>query len=122
MKALESWIWYTDHQYLAQYGDMISNLQEISPMFCNYAVRSCGFWRKGPGQSQRNILSISDLELYVIERSAGVCGRYGGSERWQATVIIENGELKWQMQTTCRFFYGTNWSPAANSGQGGPLG
>ena len=24
------------------------------------------------------------------------------------------------MQTTCRFFYGTNWSPAANSGQRGP--
>ena len=24
------------------------------------------------------------------------------------------------MQTTRRFFYGTNWSPAANSGQRGP--
>ena len=24
------------------------------------------------------------------------------------------------MQTTWRFFYGTNWSPAANSGQRGP--
>ena len=28
--------------------------------------------------------------------------------------------LMWQMQTTCRFSYGTNWSPAANSGQWGP--
>ena len=28
--------------------------------------------------------------------------------------------LIWQMQTTCLFFYGTNWSPAANSGQRGP--
>ena len=25
------------------------------------------------------------------------------------------------MQTTRRFFYGTNWSPAANSGQRGSL-
>ena len=40
---------------------------------CNYAVRSCGTWRKGPGQSPRNVLSISDLELYVTERNTGVC-------------------------------------------------
>ena len=101
---------------------MISNLQEISPMFCNYAVRSCGTWRKGPGQSQRNILSISDLELYVIERSAGVCGRYGGSERWQATVIIENGELIWQMQTTCRFFLWNELESRCQQREGGSLG
>ena len=42
-------------------------------MFCNYAVRSCGTWRKGPCQSSRNVLSISDLELYVAERSTDVC-------------------------------------------------
>ena len=42
-------------------------------MFCNYAVRSCGTWRKGPGQSPRNVLSISDLELYVTETITGVC-------------------------------------------------
>ena len=41
--------WYTDHQYLAQYSDIINNLQEIPLIFCNYAVRSCGTWRKGPG-------------------------------------------------------------------------
>ena len=28
--------------------------------------------------------------------------------------------LIWQMQTTCHFFYGTNWSPAANSVQRDP--
>ena len=61
--------WYTDHQYLAQYSDIINNLQEIPLIFCNYAVRSCGTWRKGPGQSPCNGLSISDLELYVTERA-----------------------------------------------------
>ena len=61
-------IWYTDHQYLAQY-----NLWEIPLIFCNYAVCSCGTWRKGPGQSPCNVLSISDLELYVTETSTGVC-------------------------------------------------
>ena len=66
-------IWYTDHQYLAQYSEIINNLQEISLIFCNYAVRSCGTWRKGPGQSPCNVLSISDLELYVTETSTGVC-------------------------------------------------
>ena len=60
--------WYTDHQYLAQYSDIINNLQEIPLIFCNYAVRSCGTWRKGPGQSPCNGLSISDLELYVTAR------------------------------------------------------
>ena len=66
-------IWYTDHQYLAQYSDIINNLQEIPLIFCNYAVRSCGTWRKGPGQSPCNVLSISDLELCVTETSTGVC-------------------------------------------------
>ena len=65
--------WYTDNQYLAQYSDIINNLQEIPLIFCNYAVRSCGTWRKGPGQSPCNGLSISDLELYVTETSTGVC-------------------------------------------------
>ena len=65
--------WYTDHQYLAQYSEIINNLQEIPLIFCNYAVRSCGTWRKGPGQSPSNCLSISDLELYVTETSTGVC-------------------------------------------------
>ena len=65
--------WYTDHQYLAQYSDIINNLQEIPLIFCNYAVRSCGTWRKGPGQSPCNGLSISDLELYVTETNTGVC-------------------------------------------------
>ena len=66
-------IWYTDHQYLAQYSEIMNNLQEIPLIFCNYAVRSCGTWRKGPGQSPCNVLSISDLELYVTETSTGVC-------------------------------------------------
>ena len=66
-------IWYTDHQYLAPYSEIINNLQEIPRIFCNYAVHSCGTWRKGPGQSPCNILSISDLELYVTETSTGVC-------------------------------------------------
>ena len=43
-------IWYIDHQYLAQYSEIINNLQEIPLIFCNYAMRSCGTWRKGPGQ------------------------------------------------------------------------
>ena len=29
--------------------------------------------RKGPGQTPRNVLSISDLELCVTERSMGGC-------------------------------------------------
>ena len=66
-------ICYADHQYLAQYSKIINNLQEIPLMFCNYAVCSCGTWCKGPGQSPRNVLSISDLELYITERSMGVC-------------------------------------------------
>ena len=66
-------IWYTDHQYLTQYSEIINNLQEIPPIFCNYAVRSCGTWRKWPGQSPCNVLSISDLELYVTETRTGVC-------------------------------------------------
>ena len=66
-------IWYTDHQYLAQYSEIINNLQEIPLIFCNYAVRSCGTWRKGPGQSPCTVLSISDLKLYVTETSTGVC-------------------------------------------------
>ena len=66
-------IWYTNHQYLAQYSEIINNLQEIPLIFCNYAVRSCGTWRKGPGQSPCNVMSISDLELYVTETSTGVC-------------------------------------------------
>ena len=41
-------IWYTDHQYLAQYSEIIKNLLEIPLIFCNYAVRWCGTWRKGP--------------------------------------------------------------------------
>ena len=36
-------------------------------------MRSCGTWRKGPGQCPCNVLSISDLELYVTETSTGVC-------------------------------------------------
>ena len=42
-------------------------------MFCHYAVGSCGTWRKGPGQSQRNVLSISDFGIDVIETSTGFC-------------------------------------------------
>ena len=58
-------IWDTDYQYLAQYSEIINNLQEIPLMFYNYAVRSCGTWRYEPVQSPRNFLSISDLELYA---------------------------------------------------------
>ena len=65
-------IWYTDHQYLTQYSEIINNLQEIPLLFRNCAVRSCGTRRKGPGQSPRNVLSSSDLELYVTERGTGV--------------------------------------------------
>ena len=65
-------IWYTDHQYIAQNSEIINHLQEIPLIFCNYAVCSCGTG-KGPGQSPRNVLSISDLELYVTETSTGVC-------------------------------------------------
>ena len=66
-------IWYTDHQYLARYSEIINDLQEMPLIFCSYAVRSCGTWRKGPGQSPCNVLSISDLKLYVTETSTGVC-------------------------------------------------
>ena len=66
-------IWYTDHQYLAQYSEIINNLPKIPLIFSNYAVRSCGTCRKGPSQSPCNVLSISDLELYVTETSTGVC-------------------------------------------------
>ena len=66
-------IWYTDHQYLAQYSEIINNLPQIPLIFCNCAVHSCETWRKGPGQSPCNVLSISDLELYVTETSTGVC-------------------------------------------------
>ena len=66
-------IWYTDHQYLTKNSEIINNLQEIPLMFCNYAVRSWGTWRKAPGQSPHNFFSISDLELYIAERSTGVC-------------------------------------------------
>ena len=62
-------MWYTDRQYLAQYSEIINNLPEIPLVFCNYAVRSA----KGPGQSPCNVLSISDLELYVTETSTGIC-------------------------------------------------
>ena len=44
-------IWYTDYQYLAQYSEIINNMQEIPLMFCYYAACSCGTWRKGPGKS-----------------------------------------------------------------------
>ena len=64
---------YTDLQYLAQYREIINNLQEMPLMFCHYAVRYCGTWRKWPGQSPGNVLSISDLELYLIERNTDVC-------------------------------------------------
>ena len=43
--------WYTDHQYLEQYSEIINNMQELPLIFCNYVVRSCGTWRKAPGQS-----------------------------------------------------------------------
>ena len=66
-------IWYTDHQYSAQYSEIINDLPEMPLIFCKYAVRSCGTWRKGPGQSPCNVLSISDLELYVTETNMGVC-------------------------------------------------
>ena len=65
--------WYTDHQYLAKYSEIINNLPEMPVIFCNYAVRSCGTWRTGPGQYPCNVLSTSDLELYVTETSTGVC-------------------------------------------------
>ena len=42
-------------------------------MFCHYAVRSCGTSPTGPGQSPRNVLSISDFGLDVIEMSMRVC-------------------------------------------------
>ena len=63
-------IWYTDQQYCSE---VINNLPQIPLIFCNYAVRSCGTWRRGPGQSPCNVMSISDLELYVTETSTGVC-------------------------------------------------
>ena len=66
-------IWCTDHQYLAQYCEIINNLQEMPLIFCDYVVRPCGTWRKGTGQSPCNVLSISDLELYVTETSTSVC-------------------------------------------------
>ena len=77
---------YSDHQYSAQYNEIINNLQEISLMVCNFAVRSCGTWRMGPGQSPRNVLSISDLELYVTERSTGVFFTLSQIKRWYARV------------------------------------
>ena len=42
-------------------------------MFGNYDVHPCRTSRKGSSQSLRNMLSILDLELYVLERSMGVC-------------------------------------------------
>ena len=61
-------IWYTDHQYLAQYSEVINNLPEIP-----HILQLCCALVQGPGQSPCNVLSISDLELYVTETSTGVC-------------------------------------------------
>ena len=55
-------IWYTYHQYLAPYSEIINNLQEIPLMFCNYAVRSCGTWHKGPGY----VISYSISVVFVL--------------------------------------------------------
>ena len=52
---------YPGRQYLSQFNEIINNLQEMPFVFCHYAVRSCGTWRKGPGQSPRNVLSISNF-------------------------------------------------------------
>ena len=84
-------IGYTgDHQYLAQQSEIINNLPEIPFIFCNYAVRSCGTWRKGAGQSPCNAL-ISDLELYVTEMSMGVCEvlllSFTGSQCWASVIL-----------------------------------
>ena len=47
--------------------------------------------------------------------------RYGGSERCQGTVIIENGDQYGKCRLpVVRFFLGTNWGPAANNEQQGP--
>ena len=48
-------------------------------------------------------------------------GQYGGSERWQGTVIIENGDIYGKCRLPVVFFFGTNWNLVANSGQRGPL-
>ena len=50
-----------------------NQLQEIPLLFRKCAVHSSETWRKGLGQSPCNVLSISDLELYVTETSTGVC-------------------------------------------------
>ena len=57
------------------FSEISNNLQELLLMFlqlCCALVRDLGA-RKGPCQSSRNVLSISDLELYVAERSTDVC-------------------------------------------------
>ena len=86
-------IWYTDHQYLSQYSEIINNLQEISFIFCNYVVRSRGTWHKGPGQSPCNVMSISDLELYV--------NRSGVTLDLRTYVHLGRA---------CRFTYAVRWS------------
>ena len=76
-------IWYSDHQYLTQYSEIINNLQETPLLFCNYAVHSSGTWRKGPGESPRNVVdfrfkAISNINEYgcLWPRHRLKCGTY----------------------------------------------
>ena len=81
-------IWYTDHQYLAQYSEIINNLQEIPLIFYNYAVRSCGTWRKGPVQFSSvqwypGRRSVLDLCIQISSRVS-----YGREGTWYYEVSI----------------------------------
>ena len=72
-------IWYTDHQYLAQYSEIINNLHEI-PLIVH---RIC---------HKYSIFSLYMEYRYRNNAKMAHTGWYGGSERWQGIVNIENDD------------------------------
>ena len=72
-------IWYTDHQYLAQYSEIINNLPEIPLIFCCALVLLRVF-----------VVSTRNTDTGTMRKWPTQVN--GGSERWQGTVIVENGD------------------------------
>ena len=104
---VDAWSHTCKSHFIPRY-DMMVNSQFGAQLCIGYPIETVIF---GPYMEYR----------YRNNAKMAYAGRYGRSKHWQGSNChYWEWRLIWQTQTTCRFFNGTNWSPAANSGQRGP--
>ena len=94
---------------------------KINTIFCHRKKKSHYFWT---GVYIGYVIKTVFCSIHGIPVQEQCENGPHMSVRWWGTLAGNCHYWKWrlilQMQISCRFLYGTNWSPAANNGQWGP--